>query len=34
MDTVLKSLVLEIALVYFMDDILIYSRNSQEMVDR
>jgi hypothetical protein len=33
MDTVLKSLVPEIALVY-LDDVLFYSRNPQEMVDR
>jgi hypothetical protein len=33
MDTVLKSLVPEIALVY-LDDVLVYSRNPQEMVDR
>jgi hypothetical protein len=33
MDTVLKSLVPEIALFY-LDDFLVYSRNPQEMVDR
>jgi hypothetical protein len=33
MDTVLKSLVSEIALFY-LDDVFVYSRNSQEMVDR
>jgi hypothetical protein len=33
MDTVLKSLVWEIVLVY-LDDVLVYSRNPQEMVDR